>query len=149
MIVFDGTKWGLLLGTALLLMIAGCSKSEGPTSGLVRFDDGTPVTSGSIEFRRLTDKVRFASRINPQGMFQPTSQEGAVGLPPGTYEVVVVQIVLTEDLAFEAHTHGNTVPRRYADYYTSGLKVDIAPNQVKRVEIVVPADADPATSESD
>ncbi len=140
MIVFDGTKWGLLLGTVLLLTIAGCSKSEGPTSGLVRFDDGTPVTSGSIEFRRLTDKVRFASRINPQGMFQPTSQEGAVGLPPGTYEVVVVQIVLTEDLALEAHTHGNTVPRRYADYHTSGIQVTVVDNQEKPIEIAIRAD---------
>ncbi len=143
MIVLAGTKCRLLLGTVLLLTIVGCGTSAGPTSGVVRFDDGTPVTSGSIEFRRLTDKARFASRIDPQGMFQPTSQEGAVGLPPGKYEVVVVQIVLTEDLALEAHTHGNTVPRRYADYYTSGLKVDIAPNQAKRIEIVVPADADP------
>jgi len=56
-----------------------------------------------------------------------------------------VQIVLTEDLALEAHTHGNTVPRRYADYYTSDLKVDIAPDHTKRIEIVVPADADPVT----
>jgi hypothetical protein len=128
-----------------MLAVAGCGKSAGPTSGVVRFDDGTPVTSGSIEFRRLTDKARFASRIDPQGMFQPTSQEGVVGLPLGKYEVVVVQIVLTEDLALEAHTHGNTVPRRYADYYTSDLKVDIAPDHTKRIEIVVPADADPVT----
>ena len=142
MIKFDGTKWGLLFGATILLAILGCGKSVGPTSGVVRFDDGTPVTSGSIEFRRLSDKARFASRIDPQGMFQPTSLDDEVGLPAGAYEVVVVQIVLTEDLALEAHTHGNTVPRRYADYYTSGLKVDIAPNQAKRVEIVVPADAD-------
>jgi len=128
-----------------MLAVAGCGKSAGPTSGVVRFDDGTPVTSGSIEFRRLTDKARFASRIDPQGMFQPTSQEGVVGLPLGKYEVVVVQIVLTEDLALEAHTHGNTVPRRYADYYTSDLKVDIAPDHTKRIEVVVPADADPVT----
>jgi hypothetical protein len=30
------------------------------------------------------------------------------------HEVVVVQIVLTEDLAKNAYTHGHTVPRRYA-----------------------------------
>jgi hypothetical protein len=75
-------------------------------------------------------------------MFQPASLDGVVGLPAGAYEVVVVQIVLTEDLALEAHSHGNTVPRRYADYYTSGLKVDIDPSQLKRIEIVVQAEAD-------
>ena len=51
--------------------------------------------------------------------------------------------MLTEDLALEAHTHGNTVPRRYADYYTRDIKVDVAPNQTKRIEIVVAAQADP------
>ena len=48
-----------------------------------------------------------------------------------------MQIVLTEDLAKEAHAHGNTVPRRYADYYTSGLKVEISPDQNDPVEIVI------------
>ena len=139
--MLNRTGRGFLLTATLLLLIAGCGTSSGPTSGVVRFDDGTPVTSGSIEFRRLSDKARFASRIDPQGMFQPTSLDGEVGLPVGAYEVVVVQIVLTEDLALEAHTHGNTVPRHYADYYTSDLKVDIAPNQGRRIEIVVSSEA--------
>jgi hypothetical protein len=141
-ITLGGRKKLLLLGIILLVTLLGCGKLDGPTSGVVRFDDGTPVTSGSIEFRRRSDKARFASRISPQGMFQPASLDGVVGLPAGAYEVVVVQIVLTEDLALEAHSHGNTVPRRYADYYTSGLKVDIDPSQVKRIEIVVQAEAD-------
>ena len=139
----DGAKLGLLLGIVLMPWISGCSQSAGPTSGVVRFEDGTPVTSGSIEFRRRSDKVRFASRIDPQGMFQPVSLNGEIGLPAGAYDVVVVQIVLTEDLALAAHPHGNTVPRRYADYYTSDIKVDVAPNQNKRIEIVVAAQADP------
>ena len=130
----------LFAGTILLLAVAGCGGARVPTAGVVRFEDGTPVPSGSIEFRRLSDKARFASRISPQGMFQPANQDGDIGLPAGAYEVVVVQIVLTEDLALHDHSHGNTVPRRYADYYTSGLKVEIAPNEVKRIEIVVPAE---------
>ena len=141
--MFARKKFALLLASVLIPWFVGCSQSAGPTSGVVRFEDGTPVTSGSIEFRRRSDKVRFASRIDPQGMFQPVSPDGDIGLPAGAYDVVVVQIVLTEDLALEAHTHGNTVPRRYADYYTSDIKVDIARNQTKRIEIVVAAQADP------
>ncbi|MCS7469475.1 carboxypeptidase regulatory-like domain-containing protein [Stieleria sp. ICT_E10.1] len=125
------------MGALYVAMCVGCDSFVGPTSGVVRFDDGTPVSSGSIEFRRLTDKERFASRITPEGAFQPANQDGEIGLPPGPYEVVVVQIVLTEDLAKEAHSHGNTVPRRYADYYTSGLKVDIDDGQTDPVEIVL------------
>ncbi|QEG40841.1 carboxypeptidase regulatory-like domain-containing protein [Roseimaritima ulvae] len=126
-----------LLAALLLIPLAGCGGTVGPMSGIVRFDDGSPVTAGSIEFRSLPDQARFASRIAPDGSFEPADQDGQVGLPPGSYEVVVVQIVLTEDLTHDAHTHGNTVPRRYADYYTSGLKVDIATDQSEPVEVIL------------
>ncbi|EMI20679.1 hypothetical protein RMSM_02397 [Rhodopirellula maiorica SM1] len=88
----------------------------------MRFSDNSPVQSGSVEFRSLADGSRYASRIAGDGSFTLTNLDGDVGCPPGDYEVVVVQIVLTEDLAAETHQHGRTVPRRYADYYTSGLR---------------------------
>lgn len=147
MISYPGRTSFLIFETALLLLLAGCGTSVGPTAGVVRFEDGTPVTSGSIEFRRRSDKARFASRISAQGMFQPATPEGDVGLPAGAYDVVVVQIVLTEDLALEAHTHGHTVPRRYADYYTTDLEYNVAPNEVARIEIVVQADGDGSQTE--
>lgn len=114
------------LPIVLLLMVAalgGCSGPNiGPIAGTVRFEDGSPVQSGSIEFRSLENGRRYASRIDPNGRFEPMDASNRAGLPPGEYEVVVVQIVLTEDLAAEDHTHGTTVPRRYADYYTSNLR---------------------------
>ncbi|QDV69317.1 hypothetical protein Poly24_30320 [Rosistilla carotiformis] len=128
------------IGCILLLTSIGCGPPIGPTSGIVRFDDGEPVRSGSIEFRRLSDKERFASRISSGGEFQPVNQAGEIGLPPGSYEVVVVQIVLTEDLAKSAHAHGNTVPRRYADYYTSGLSVEVAEAQTEPIELILETD---------
>ena len=108
----------------LLLITLGCTP-PGVTGGTIRFDDGTPVRSGSIEFRNRDGGDRFASRIADDGTFQPVSEDGTVGLPPAQYDVVVVQIVLTEDLAKEAHRHGGTVPRRYADYYTTDLTATI------------------------
>ncbi|MDM4019358.1 carboxypeptidase-like regulatory domain-containing protein [Roseiconus lacunae] len=129
---------GLLL-TSLLFGLVGCGQPVGPTSGRVTFSDGAPVRSGSIEFRSTVDRQRYASRIETDGSFHPTSQDGEVGLPPGTYDVVVVQIVLTEDLAKKAHTHGGTVPRRYADYYTSGLTVEVS-EQTETVDIQVDAE---------
>ena len=126
----------------LCLSFLGCGGSVGPVSGIVRFSDGEPVRSGSIEFKRKSDQVRFASRISDDGSFQPTDQDGGVGLPPGDYDIVVVQIVLTEDLASELHSHGSTVPRRYADYYTSGLKTKISEGQLDPIEIIVTLDED-------
>ncbi len=115
----------LLVGlvTLLAILVSGCSKPYGNHQGVVLFDDGSPVQSGSIELRSLDDRSRYSSRIAADGSFALADQDGNAGCPPGEYEAVVVQIVLTEDLAAEAHDHGLTVPRRYADYYTSGLRV--------------------------
>ena len=87
----------------------------------------------------MTDGTCFASRVNNRGVFHPTNINGKIGLPVGTYEVVIVQIVLTEDLAKGDHSHGHTVPRRYADYNTSGLSVTVTADQTKPIEIGIRA----------
>jgi hypothetical protein len=127
--------WFLCCFSALILV--GCNGSETTSSGTVQFEDGSPVTSGSVELRNLTDKKRYASRIATDGSFTLADEDGTVGVPAGSYEAVIVQIVLTEDLALERHTHGHTVPRRYADYYTSGLNIDLEEGQTTPIEIVV------------
>lgn len=107
----------------LSLFAVGCGGPLETSNGIVRFSDSEPVQSGSIEFRSLANGSRYASRIAVDGAFELADTQGDMGCPAGDYEVVVVQIVLTEDLAAADHTHGRTVPRRYADYYTSDLRV--------------------------
>lgn len=119
------------------LCVVGCGKPTTPSAGFVQFIDGEPVQSGSIEFRSLDDRASFASRLSPDGGFTLTDKDGAENLPVGDYEVVVVQIVLTEDLAAEAHQHGRTVPRRYADYYTSGLTFSNQADRTAPIEIAL------------
>lgn len=121
----------------VMLLCVGCSSTVLPSIGSVRFEDGQAVQSGSIELRAVTSGERFASRIDEQGGFILKDDEGNVGVPPGEYEVVVVQIVLTEDLPLEQHDHGRTVPRRYADYYTSNLRTTISDEQTSPIEIVL------------
>lgn len=124
----------------VVMTLTGCQYSIGPTVGIVRFQDGSSLSSGSIEFRNIADGMCFASRVNNRGVFHPANINGKIGLPVGTYEVVIVQIVLTEDLAKKDHSHGHTVPRRYADYSTSGLQVTVIDNQTKPIEIAIWAD---------
>lgn len=129
-----------LLVAILVTTLLGCQQSVGPKVGIVRFQDGSCLTSGSIEFRNITDGTCFASRVDNRGVFHPASINGKIGLPVGTYEVVIVQIVLTEDLAKNDHSHGHTVPRHYADYHTSGLQLTVVDNQTKPIEIVIRAE---------
>lgn len=51
-------------------------------------------------------------------------------------------MVLTEDLAADAHERGRTVPRRYADYYTSGLRTQIREGESGEIEITLATTAD-------
>lgn len=134
-----------LLSAAILLVSIGCSGAKHSAGGIVQFDDGQPVQSGSIELRSLADGFRYASRIANDGTFTLADQDGVVGCPPGDYEVVIVQIVLTEDLAAADHQHGRTVPRRYADYYTSGLRTEKADDDAL-IRIVLQSDAGPTSS---
>ena len=126
----------------LVATLMGCQQWVGPKVGIVRFQDGSCLTSGSIEFRNTTDGECFASRVDNRGVFYPADRNGKIGLPVGTYEVVIVQIVLTEDLAKKDHSHGHTVPRRYADYNTSGLHITVIDNQTKPIEIAICADTE-------
>lgn len=130
-------------GAAFLLLLCGlvgCSGPIGPAKGAVRFDDGSPVTSGSVEFRNRKSKQLYASRLSSEGAFELADKDGRLGVPAGTYEIVVVQVVLTEDLAKEAHTHGHTVPMRFNDYYTTDLAMQITEGQAEPLEVIVPVE---------
>lgn len=122
---------------ALLLLVAtlsGCSSQQSST-GIVGYTDGDPVQSGSIEFRSLETGDRYAGKIASNGAFTLRDQDGNEHLPPGEYEVVVVQIVMTEDVAAADHEHGQTVPRRYADYYTSDLRFTNQADRTSPIQI--------------
>ena len=127
-----------LIALLLITQLTGCGGSAlGPEEGRITFANGSPVKSGSVEFRNRSTRERFTSRIELDGSFAPKSSEGVIGLPPADYDIVVVQIVLTEDLAKEDHVHGNTVPRRYADYYTSDLQITVATGETDPIQIVI------------
>ncbi|WP_146390850.1 carboxypeptidase regulatory-like domain-containing protein [Allorhodopirellula solitaria] len=127
----------LLSWTIILASVVGCGDQRETAVGVVQFSDGERVQSGSIEFRSVDRGTRYASRISKDGSFELADQDGTTFVPPDTYEIVVVQIVLTEDLAAEAHTHGQTVPRRYADYYTSDLRITTTESDTPPMVIVL------------
>lgn len=122
---------------AILVAVVGCSGTEDTGKGVVRFTDGEVVESGSVEFRSLASGDRYAGKIDSSGRFKLVDKDGRVGIPDGDYEVVVVQIVLTEDLAADMHSHGRSVPRRYADYYTSDLRVTTKAESPLSIELVL------------
>lgn len=121
-----------------LVALCGCSRSgQVPVAGRVVFDDGEPVRTGRIEFRGREQRVRATGSLDNEGFFRLQSDDGADGLPPGEYDVVVVQLVIVEKRSLAEHGHGRQLPRRYADYYTSGLTASIPPQGATDLELVV------------
>ncbi len=133
----SGPAWRFLFLGLLAVGLAGCNSALHSGQGTVRFTDGEPVQAGSVELRCIDKGIQYASKIDRQGAFQLASQQGEPGLPPGEYEAVVVLIVMTEHLAAAKHQHGHDVPARYADYGTSGLKVQVESPDSAPIQLVL------------
>jgi hypothetical protein len=128
----------VVLIVALLSVIAGCTGSSNvPAAGQVLFADQSPVRSGKVELRSADSSRRAIGTIDAEGKFSLKTDDGNEGVPPGEYEAVVVQFIVTEDMSASMHGHGGTVPRRYADYYTSGLTVSIPVEGNEAIQVVV------------
>jgi hypothetical protein len=72
----------------ICLTVTGCGgKGFVPAGGTVKYDDGSPVTTGGIAFQ--ASDFMADGKINPDGSFTLSSLKPGDGLPPGTYKVMV------------------------------------------------------------
>ncbi|MDR0327985.1 MAG: hypothetical protein LBI05_06800 [Planctomycetaceae bacterium] len=69
----------------LLALLAGCGKNVGLKGKVTYSDDGSPVTAGTICFRK--DGKIARGDIQEDGSFVVGFESEANGLPPGKYEV--------------------------------------------------------------
>ncbi|TVQ04356.1 MAG: carboxypeptidase regulatory-like domain-containing protein [Planctomycetaceae bacterium] len=128
----------LWLPIACLLFLVGCGGPiRVPIEGNVRFSDGEPVRTGKIELRGREPGVRAAAVLDDEGRFALRTDDGALGLPPGDYDVAIVQIVLVEHRSLEEHGHGRPLSRKYADYFTSGLTASVPESGIRDLVITV------------
>jgi hypothetical protein len=137
------TRWRLFTckRTVLLtfvLVFVGCSNSGNvPAAGRVLFVDKSPVRTGKVELRSANSSMRAVGVIDAEGAFVLKTDDGNEGIPPGEYEAVVVQFIVAEDMSKSMHGHGGAVPRRYSDYYTSGLKLAVPATGSRELQLIV------------
>ncbi len=74
----------LLIGA--VIMIAGCGKMKS-LGGQVTYDDGTPLTVGTVIFQ--TDTYQARGNLDSTGHYQLCSISENDGIPVGTYSVFV------------------------------------------------------------
>lgn len=120
-------------------MFLGCSDRlrTYPASGRVEFTSGGVVHVGTVELKSREHGVQARGSIGGDGSFVLSTYDAGDGAVEGAHDCVVVQFVMTEDVAGHKPSTIGVVDRRYASYATSGLQVDISPNKSNEVLIRV------------
>lgn len=123
-----------------LLLTSGCSDGlpkRYPVKGTVRFTDGSPVKTGTIELGGNGSRWTASGEIERDGSFVLTTVKKGDGAVPGEYRAVIRQMILAYLPAEGGHDHGKLVPDRYRDYKTSDLKVTVQAGENPPLEIIV------------
>lgn len=147
----SGVAWIVVATTTWAV---GCGKSRPetyPVEGMLRFEDGRPVTFGTVEFRSPTERLTARGKIDARGHFRLTTFVEGDGAVAGEHQVVVIQNVSAaawqQNVAHAQQArsvhgphdghHAALVSRRYADYATSGLKATVEAANANRVMLQV------------
>jgi hypothetical protein len=119
---------------ALLLGLTGCGNSQGPApekaypvKGKVLLANGEPVRSGRVILHPKDNPlgVECFGEIQADGSFQLTTYKLNDGAVPGHYIVTVTPFSYkTGNLKVSG---AGLIPKRYTEAETSGLDVDIKP----------------------
>ena len=122
---------GLWRIALVAVALAGCGKpayqlETAPVHGKVTLD-GQPLASGYVVVP--TARGRMASgKIQPDGTYVMTTYEEGDGVQVGTHPVVVNELPPDEFSPVPAHERV-PIPARYTSAGTSGLTVDVRPDE--------------------
>jgi hypothetical protein len=128
-----------LIGCGCLLA-SGCGDGfpqRYPVSGTIRFADGSPVKTGTIELGGNGSRWTASGEIQRDGSFVLTTVKPGDGAVPGEYKIVIRQMVLAYLKAEGGHDHGKLVADRYRDYKTTDLKATVQAGENPPLEIIV------------
>lgn len=130
--------------TALVLLsgLSGCSDGRLPTypvTGQVVFEDGSPAHVGTVEVKSRDHKIQARGTIDKDGVFHLTTYKTDDGAVAGKHDCVVVQMVMTEELANFQPSYEGVVDPRFGSYSTSGLSIEVSAKQENFVTLKVKA----------
>ncbi|MCO6047118.1 hypothetical protein NG895_24740 [Aeoliella sp. ICT_H6.2] len=120
-----------LLGPSLLV-IAGCGASDeyAPVSGQV-FYKGQPLNTGVVMFQPASGPIA-RGRIQSDGTFQLETLGEAPGARIGENKVrISARQAPADPNAAEVGLGKLLIPRRYTDFSTSGLTIEVEPDRTE------------------
>jgi hypothetical protein len=133
-------------GVVLLAAVAltGCGDSNPrtyPVRGKLVFADGEPVQTGLVEFRETASGTSARGTVAADGSFTLTTFAPDDGALPGTHQVTVHQLMLSDQVANPAeHRHGRPVPPRYGSLNESPLTAAVAATDEGPQDVVLTID---------
>ncbi len=120
--------------------LAGCGKNLVPTypvCGVVRFSDGSPVNTGTIELECRDQGTTSSGRIQKDGTFVLGTHSSEDGAPAGSHQAIVLQMIMNDGVLRHSVDHGLPVDPKYASYESSPLRVDIEACDRNEIEVIV------------
>jgi hypothetical protein len=107
-----------------LVLLAGCNSGRSSVTGMVTYDDGSPVESGIVVGRATIDgKAVSVQGTIRNGAFSWGGTKEGDGAPPGHYEVAVMPPSLSEYDVGQGKMPA--VDGKFTKFETSGLSVDV------------------------
>lgn len=132
------------LATAALLLgpLLGCGRSGHstyPAGGRVRFADGSPLTTGWVEFesRTLSPPLTARGAIQPDGTFRLGTYAVGDGAVEGPHRAIV-SVPVSNEAADHPDGSQRVLDAKYGDFEKSGLEFEVARDGARnQFEIVV------------
>ena len=121
-------------------LLMGCNPDPkiAPARGIVVFEDGSPVTLGTVETNPVTEKgVHSTGKIQRDGSFILSTFGDGDGAVVGEHQCVVVQFVMTEDVTGHKASTLGVVNPVHSTYANSGLTITVPESGTSDLKLVV------------
>jgi len=114
-----------LLALAALTGVTGCNSGRYPVTGRVVYEDGSPLTEGSVVGESTDGGAPVMARgsVGSDGRFEWGTERPGDGARPGSYKVIVVPRALGD--AELAKGEQPAVDGKFTKYETSGITFDV------------------------
>ncbi|HJQ80759.1 MAG TPA: carboxypeptidase-like regulatory domain-containing protein [Lacipirellulaceae bacterium] len=127
--------WASWVALALIFvpMVAGCGRSEhAAVSGTLLRRGGTPLVGARIvATSRETGKSAYGT-TDDAGQFELGVGENGDGIPPGDYDVIIV-----EDRGDPDNRRPPAIAAKYGDARSSGLQFSAEAGELKQLNITL------------
>lgn len=127
----------LILIVGLLALACGCNSGRQSVTGKITYDDGQPVTAGTVIAEATIDGkiVSVQSNIESDGSFRLGGGSPGDGALPGSYRVLITTPTLSD--FDKAQGKRPALDGKYGSFESSGITLDVKPGQKNDLEIKV------------